>query len=146
MTRSVLAAAILQGNVLVFFILSNKSGMNRVWMVTGLMQLARQENFSKQSAWSLQFLVRSTVASQWSKAAERSAENWPPWPNCKTPKRANASMTWTMLVIIASKTSTQSSVTVKKNQLEAPVLNCYSHGKKDTPICLCMIWNRDTLS
>ena len=113
MTRSVLAAAILQGKVLVFFMRSNRSGINLVWMVTGLMQFARQENFSKQSACSLQFLVRSTVASQWSKAAERSALNWPPWPNWSTPKRAKASITWTMFVIIASKTSTLSSAKKK---------------------------------
>ena len=50
MTSKVLAAAILQGRVLVLFIRSNNKGMNLVCMVMGLMQLARQENFSKQSA------------------------------------------------------------------------------------------------
>ena len=50
MTSNVLAAAILQGKVLVFFIRSNNNGMNLVWIVSGLMQLARHENFSKQSA------------------------------------------------------------------------------------------------
>lgn len=50
MTSKVLAAAILQGRVLVLFIRSNNKGINLVCMVMGLMQLARQENFSKQSA------------------------------------------------------------------------------------------------
>ena len=56
MTSKVLAAAILHGKVLVFFIRSNNKGINLVCIVSGLMQLARHENFSKQSAWSLQFL------------------------------------------------------------------------------------------
>ena len=78
-------------------------------MVTGLIQLAKQENFSKQSACNRQLRVRSTVASQCNRAADKSALNWPPWPNCSTPKRANASMTGTILVIMALKTSTLSS-------------------------------------
>ena len=109
MTSNVLAAAILQGKVLVFFIRSNNNGMNLVWIVSGLMQLARHENFSKQSAWSLQFLVVATLASQCNNAAERSALNWPPCPNLRTPYLARASMTWTILVIMASNTSTLSS-------------------------------------
>ena len=109
MTSNVLAAAILQGKVLVFFIRSNNNGMNLVWIVSGLMQLARHENFSKQSAWSLQFRVVATVASQCNNAAERSALNWPPCPNFRTPYLARASITWTILVIMASKTSTLSS-------------------------------------
>ena len=121
MTRSVLAAAILHGRVLVFFMRSNSSGMNLVWMVTGLMQLARHENFSRQSACNLQFRVRSTVASQCNNAADRSALNWPPWPNCRTPKRARASITWTMLVIIASRTSTLSSG-IKRNSQSCTVV------------------------
>jgi hypothetical protein len=50
MTKSVLAAAILHGNVRVDFILSNNKGINLCWTIKGLIQLAKQENFSKQSA------------------------------------------------------------------------------------------------
>lgn len=72
MTSSVLAAATLHGNVLVFWILLNSSGMNFCMMVVGLMQLAKQENFSKQSAWSRQFLVKLIFSSQLSSARLRS--------------------------------------------------------------------------
>ena len=65
MTNRVLAAAILHGNVRVVFILSNNKGMNLFWTIKGLIQLAKQLNFSKQSACSLQFLVFAIIASQW---------------------------------------------------------------------------------
>ena len=53
MTSSVLAAATRQGSVLVCWILLKSSGMNFCMMVVGLMQLARQENFSRQSAYNV---------------------------------------------------------------------------------------------
>jgi hypothetical protein len=72
MTSNVLAAATLHGSVLVCWIRLKRSGMNFCMMVMGLMQLARQENFSKQSACSRQFLVKLMVSSQLSSARLRS--------------------------------------------------------------------------
>jgi hypothetical protein len=54
MTSNVLAAATRQGNVLVCWILLKSNGMNFCMMVVGLMQLARQENFSRQSAYKIE--------------------------------------------------------------------------------------------
>ena len=85
MTRSVRVAAILHGRVDAFWTLSNRSGTNLCWMVIGLMQLARQENFSRQSACSRQFRVWPTTASQWTRAALSPKLYFPPWPNCNTP-------------------------------------------------------------